>query len=292
MKLADFVLQAQNRLDSLFKRYLVELSQPSGQLKEAIAYSALNGGKRIRPLLVYLTGQAFDASWEQMDPAACAIELIHVYSLIHDDLPAMDNSDLRRGKPTCHKVFGDALAILAGDALQPLAFEVIANHPAPLTIEQRLYMIRVLSQASGFAGMAAGQALDLAGMKTLPELTEMYQLKTGALLSASVTLGALAANIQDQQTLSGLQYFAKNIGLAFQIQDDLLDIEGNTQLIGKPQGIDHENQKITYPALIGIEASRQKVHELFAAALSSIEFLDIKGQLLRDFAHQLLQREK
>ncbi len=292
MKLSDFLNQAEARLNQLFNHYLVELSQPAPQLQQAIAYSALNGGKRVRPLLVYLTGHAFNAPLENLDSAAIAIELIHVYSLIHDDLPSMDNSDLRRGKPTCHIVFGDAIAILAGDALQPLAFKIIASHPAKLNPEQRLAMIDILSETSGINGMAAGQTLDLMGVATLDALTAMYKLKTGALLAASVKLGAVSAHIQEEKTLAALSHFAECLGLAFQIQDDLLDIEGSSQITGKPKGLDSANQKMTYPLFIGVEQSRKKVHELFATALSSIEFLDTQGQLLRQFAEHLLQRQR
>ncbi len=292
MKLIDFIAHAQTRLDRIFKYYFIEQPQSAVKLQESIAYAVLNNGKRIRPLLVYLTGHALNAPWENLDPAAVAVELIHVYSLIHDDLPAMDNSDLRRGKPTCHKVFGDAMAILAGDALLPLAFEILATRPATLSTEQRLKMIKKISSASGMHGMVAGQTLDLSGVDTLSSLTEMYQLKTGALLKASVELGIIAANNENQQTLTSLQKFAENIGLAFQIQDDLLDIEGNAHMTGKPIGIDRANEKITYPTLIGVDQSRQTVEALFKEALSSIEFLGNAGQLLHDFANNLLLRQK
>ena len=292
MTLTDFISVSKKRLDDMFNHYIVDASQPAAKLNEAIAYSVLNDGKRIRPLLVYLTGHAFHAPLENLDAAACAIELIHVYSLIHDDLPAMDNSDLRRGKPTCHKVFGDALAILAGDALQTLAFEIIATHPAELNANQRLKMVHILSQTSGIHGMAAGQTLDLLGVKTLDSLTKMYQLKTGALLNASVKLGIISANIESEQVFASLHRFTECIGLAFQIQDDLLDIEGSKETIGKPQGIDHANAKITYPSLIGIEQSRQKVQELFASALAALDFLGQDGQLLQDLTKHLQKRNK
>lgn len=291
MILKDFIQTAQTRLDSLFKTYLVEPNQPAPKLQDTIAYAAFNGGKHIRPLLVYLTGRALEASWENLDSSASAIELIHIYSLIHDDLPSMDNADLRRGKPACHKAFGEAMAILAGDALQPLAFEIIATHPDNLTPKQRLNIITLLSRASGSEGMAAGQALDLAGTDSLDSLTRMYQLKTGALLAACVQAGAIAANVQDQTLLSSLKVFAENLGLAFQIQDDLLDIEGTSQTTGKPQGIDVTNQKITYPVLIGIEESRRKVQDLTSTALNAITCLGKSGQLLNEFATLLLTRK-
>ncbi|MEO8402337.1 MAG: farnesyl diphosphate synthase [Gammaproteobacteria bacterium] len=291
MILKDFIQTAQTRLDTIFKSYLVQPKQPAIQLQDTITYAAFNGGKHIRPSLVYLTGRALQASWENLDSSACAIELIHIYSLIHDDLPSMDNADLRRGKPACHKAFGEAMAILAGDALQPLAFEIIATHPDNLTPEQRLNIITILSRASGAEGMAAGQALDLLGTSSLDSLTRMYQLKTGALLNASVQAGAISANMQDQATLLSLKIFAENLGLAFQIQDDLLDIEGTPQTTGKPQGIDAANQKITFPALIGVEESRRKVQDLTSTALNAITCLGQSGQLLNEFATLLLTRK-
>ncbi|EKD54350.1 MAG: hypothetical protein ACD_60C00091G0015 [uncultured bacterium] len=292
MKLDEFVLTAKTRLNQLFQVYLHDIEHPAAELQKAINYAVQGGGKCIRPLFVYLTGHALNAPWENLDVPASAIELIHVYSLIHDDLPAMDNSDLRRGKPTCHKAFNEAIAILAGDALQPLAFEIITQHPASLSPKQRVDMIYTLSYASGIRGMAAGQALDLQGTNSLDSLTEMYQLKTSTLLAASIKLGAIAANNNDPDTHHSLQRFADCIGLAFQIQDDLLDIEGATQHIGKPQGLDQANQKITYPSLVGIEESRQQVETLFTTALQSIAFLKERGKLLEEFAYSLLHRKK
>ena len=291
MNLSDFTAQAITRLESLFATYIVETYTPAATLQEAITYSTLNGGKRIRPLLVYLAGNAFDAPWHHLDAPACAIELIHVYSLIHDDLPAMDNSDLRRGKPSCHKAFNDATAILAGDALQPLAFEIIATHPAGISAAQRLEMIKTLTHACGIRGMAAGQMLDMQGMTSLSTLKEMYHLKTGALLSAAVSLGAISANISNPALLDSLEIFAKNIGLAFQIQDDLLDAE-NAHATGKPQGLDQTNQKMTYISLLGIEKSREHISTLFNAAMDSLNFLGEKKKRLCEFANELMQRNK
>lgn len=292
MNLADLITTSQGRLENLFHTYLTEKQYPAPTLQKAMSYAVMNGGKRIRPLLVYLSGYALNAPMENLDPAACAIELIHAYSLVHDDLPAMDNSDLRRGNPACHKAFNEAIAILAGDALQPLAFEIITQHPAKLSAEQRLQMIQTLCSASGIAGMAAGQMLDLAGVHSLESLTHMYQLKTGALLAACVKLGAIAANNQNPSFDSALETYAQSIGLAFQIQDDLLDIESSTEDLGKPQGIDVINEKVTYPTLIGVEACRQKVKHLFDSALDAIQILGPKSQMLSEFAHLLLKRRK
>lgn len=286
MNLTELMNSVPTRLETLFAHYIKSSSAP--ELQKAMTYAVSNGGKRIRPLLVYAAGYALNASLENCDAPACAIEFIHAYSLVHDDLPAMDNSDLRRGQPSCHKAFNEALAILAGDALQPLAFEIIATHPASLTPEQRLNMIKILSHASGIDGMAAGQALDLAGT---PDLTSMYHLKTGALLIASVKLGAIAANIKNPEILHALETYAKNIGLAFQIQDDLLDYE-NADTTGKPQGLDSENNKNTYPRLMGIEKTQQKIKELFDSALSALEILDEKSTILRELAYYLMQRKK
>jgi farnesyl diphosphate synthase len=292
LSINDLLIQSQQRIEHMIRLYLRDTKSPSNLLKEAMYYALANGGKRIRPLLVYATGYYLDAPWESLDIPACAIEFIHSYSLIHDDLPAMDNADLRRGKPSCHKAFNEALAILAGDALQPLAFEIIASHPAPLNTERRISMIHHLCYASGLKGMAAGQALDIAGIHTIEKLIQMYALKTGALLSTSVKLGAIAGHLSHSDTLSKLEIFADAIGFAFQIQDDLLDIESNTETMGKPQGIDAINHKITYPALVGIEEARTKIQSLFATALSIIETLGEKAYILRELAYFLLQRKK
>jgi farnesyl diphosphate synthase len=288
----DLVILSQQRVEKLAYFYLKDSNCPANLLKEAMHYTFASGGKRIRPLLVYATGYYLDAPWESLDIPACAIEFIHTYSLIHDDLPAMDNADLRRGKPSSHKAFNEALAILAGDALQPLAFEIIASHPAPLDTKQRLSMINHLCQASGFNGMAAGQALDMSGIKTLEELTQMYALKTGALLTASIALGAIAGHLTHAKTLDKLQTFAKTVGLAFQIQDDLLDINASTETLGKPQGIDEINQKITYPSFIGIEKTHEKIQSLFTKALEITETLGEKANILRELVYFLLQRKK
>lgn len=286
MKLEQLIDTCQTRTEKLFNHYLNE--SPAPQLEKAMTYSVRNGGKRIRPLLVYATGLTLDGSLDTLDAPACAIEFIHAYSLIHDDLPAMDNADLRRGKPSCHKAYNEALAILAGDALQPLAFEVIASHPAPLTTEQRLTMIKILSHAAGFKGMAAGQTLDIEGATSL---NEMYNLKTGALLVASAQLGAIAANTQNSDILYALKKYAENVGLAFQVQDDLLDFE-SPENTGKPQGLDATNKKNTYPTLIGIEETQKMVQTLFSNALSALNILGEKANILRELAHYLMQRKK
>jgi farnesyl diphosphate synthase len=290
MKLMELHQLTRNRLETLFTNYLQQAT-PAILLQEAMAYGVTNGGKRIRPLFVYAAGQAFGASLDDCDAAACAIEFIHAYSLIHDDLPAMDNADLRRGKPSCHKKYNEAIAILAGDALQTLAFDILATHQsASLHSEQRLAMIRALAKASGLQGMAGGQMLDMQGMDSIEKLTLMYQLKTGALLSASLELGALSANIRDPNTLLLIRAFAENLGLAFQIQDDLLDLQGE-EITGKPRGLDTANNKLTFPGILGIKKTQEKIHELFSLAIQSIKPLGAPAEIFTEIAHYLMQRQ-
>lgn len=288
--LDNFIATCQQRVENIFIHYLQK--GPAEKLREAILYSVMNGGKRIRPLLVYATGYSLGVSWDNLDAPAVAIELIHAYSLIHDDLPAMDNADMRRGKPSCHKAFNEALAILAGDALQPLAFEIIASHPGTLQNEQRLTMIKVLSQASGYQGMVAGQTIDIEGVHNLEDLIEMYTLKTGALIKASVKLGFIAANQSPHRAQVAIEKYAACLGLAFQLQDDLLDVESHAAITGKPHQLDAENKKITYPSLLGIEHTRNKVQELIGQSIQIIEFLGEKGDILRQIANYVLLRKK
>lgn len=287
--LTDLVETCQARITGLFDFYLQKKISQAPALQHAMYYSVSNGGKYLRPLLVYATGAIFDAPLENLDIPACAVELIHSYSLIHDDLPAMDNADLRRGKPACHKAFTEAMAILAGDALQPLAYEIIANHPAPLNIEQRLEMIYRLSHASGLEGMAAGQALDIIGVDSLPALEHMYALKTGALFETSVKLGMIAAGVKDH---SALDEFAKYVGLAFQIQDDLLDFVSDPALTGKPVGLDAANKKITYPLIVGIEKAQEKIQDLLTQGFEALKSLGEKAALLRALTQCILIRNK
>jgi geranylgeranyl pyrophosphate synthase len=238
----------------------VATTHPSG-LHEAMRYAVLDGGKRIRPTLVYAGGMATGAAQARLDIPACAVELIHAYSLVHDDLPAMDDDDLRRGKPSCHRAFGDAHAILAGDALQSLAFQILAQNKSQDTdAATRLQMIRTLAQASGSRGMAGGQAIDLAAtgqQLNIAELEDMHIHKTGALIRASVVLGAMCGNDVDSVQLGRLDHYAKCIGLAFQIRDDILDVEGVTETLGKHTGMDQHREKSTYPAIIGLDAARE-----------------------------------
>ncbi len=264
-------------------------------------YSALAGGKYIRPLLVYSTGEALGASPVQLDAPACAVELIHAYSLVHDDLPAMDNDDLRRGKPTCHIAYGEATAILAGDALQALAFKILAEDEThggsaetEISPQTRVEMIRSLAAASGSPGMASGQAIDLESegkQLGLGELETMHSLKTGALIRASVRLGALAAGAGRDQ-LDALDEYARCIGLAFQIQDDILDIEGDTKTLGKPQGSDIDRKKSTYPSLLGLEEARNRARATHEKAVSALAAFDESIQPLIMISDYIVNRNR
>jgi len=282
------------RADAVLARTLPADTQPPVELHRAMRYAVLGGGKRLRPLLAYATGAAFAAPLEKLDAVAAAVEIIHAYSLVHDDLPAMDDDALRRGRPTCHIVFGEAMAILAGDALQALAFEVLANDPATdVDATTRLDMLRTLALACGSHGMAGGQAFDLAavGQKLdAAELERMHVHKTGALIRASVRLGALAAGCTDASTLSALETYGHCVGLAFQIRDDLLDIEVATEQLGKTAGKDAAANKPTYPAILGVDASRAELAALTARALAAVELLGAAGEPLRDLARFVADR--
>jgi len=286
----------QARSETALDRCLPPTTLPPTQLHEAMRYSVLGGGKRVRPLLVYLAGEAVGAELEALDAPAVAVELIHAYSLVHDDLPSMDNDDLRRGRPTCHRVFGEAMAILAGDALQAHALHVITQASAGgLTPAQRLAMVDTLAGASGSLGMAGGQALDLAAVGrrlTLEELESMHLQKTGALIRASVRLGALASASVTEVTLARLDDYARCVGLAFQVQDDILDIEGATETIGKPQGSDAARNKPTYPNLLGLEGAKAVAERLYKDAIAAIEILGAQGENLRAMADYIVRRDR
>ena len=283
-ELTPELLALSARADDALARALPDEAQPPVELHRAMRYAVLGGGKRLRPLLVYATGNAFGAPLDKLDAPAAAVEIIHAYSLVHDDLPAMDDDDLRRGRPTCHVVFGEAMAILAGDALQALAFEVLA-HDAALDVDAktRIDMLRVLATACGSHGMAGGQAFDLAAVgKTLSpaELERMHVHKTGALIRASVRLGALAAGCEDSTILEALERYGRAVGLAFQIRDDLLDIEAGTGQLGKTAGKDAAASKPTYPAILGIDASRAELSRLTNEALEAVAPLGASARSL------------
>ncbi|MBB72094.1 MAG: (2E,6E)-farnesyl diphosphate synthase [Legionellales bacterium] len=295
MKFSEFLLTCQKHIDDSLQLWLPAPNDTPRELHKAMRHSVLNGGKRIRPLLAYAAGYCVGGTPEQMDGVATAVEFVHAYSLIHDDLPAMDDSDLRRGKPTCHKAFDEATAILAGDALQSLAFEVIAKHDNPsLSAENRLRIIDILATACGTSGMAGGQAIDLAASAkqlTLEELENMHLRKTGALIRASVVCGAIATNKATDEELHALDTFAKNIGLAFQVHDDIIDIEQDTETLGKPQGHDQNNQKSTYPQLVGVEEAKAIANQLFADAVKPLDKMGQTALPLRLLGEYIIKRE-
>jgi geranylgeranyl pyrophosphate synthase len=283
-----------DRIENKLDRVLPPAATSPVRLHEAMRYSVLGGGKRIRPVLVYATGAALNVRPEQLDGPAAAIELMHAFSLVHDDLPAMDDDDLRRGKATTHIEFDEATAILAADALQPLAFSVLATDQAmACKPETRLQLINLLADACGSTGMTGGQSIDLGaeGEKlNEQQLENMYQLKTGRLLQASIKSAAYCANA-DAAALGTLDRFANNLGLAFQIRDDVLDIEGETETIGKQQGADIDRDKATWPALFGIKAAKQKTAELLENALAEISGFGPQAEALRKVAKFIGQRD-
>jgi farnesyl diphosphate synthase len=294
VKIDAFVQACQHRVEQALDQWLPAASTAPERLHSAMRYATLGGGKRVRPVLAYATGHALGEPLERLDGPACAVELIHAYSLVHDDLPAMDDDDLRRGQPTCHKAYDEATAILAGDALQTLAFQVLCRDQAiDANAEVRLQMVEALALASGSRGMAGGQALDLAAVGQeldLVQLENMHIHKTGALIRASVQMGTLLARGADAQQIQRLDHYAKCIGLAFQVQDDILDVEGETEVLGKTQGKDQAQFKPTYPALLGLHGAREKAAQLHQEALDSLSGLDQKAAPLRWLADYIVGR--
>jgi geranylgeranyl pyrophosphate synthase len=260
-----------------------------------MAYAVLGGGKRLRPMLAYAAAEAAGADYTAADIAACAVELIHAYSLIHDDLPAMDDDVLRRGKPTCHVAFGEAAAILAGDALQALAFELIAASPHLATGNgTRLRMLGELARASGAQGMVGGQAIDIAatGMRlNESELGHMHALKTGALISASVVLGALSSNVVTEDKLSALREFARLTGLAFQIRDDILDVEATSAVSGKQQGKDALHNKPTYTSILGLAGASARLQQTAERAEQALAHFGPEAESLRALGRLMIRRQ-
>lgn len=288
------------RVDAALEIVMPQAGQHPARLHEAMRYAVLNGGKRIRPLLVYATADAVGAHLDCADRVACALELIHSYSLVHDDLPAMDDDDLRRGLPTCHIAFDEATAILVGDALQTLAFSVLARDSdsttlTSLTAEQRIRIIDLTSQAAGSKGMVGGQAIDLAATGReiqIVELEDMHIHKTGALIRASVLCGAHCSNTVDPTHLRGLDRYAKCIGLAFQIRDDVLDVEGPTAVLGKPQGSDRALGKPTFATMLGLDAAKTRCAELYDEALTSLTPLGARSSGLAWLANFIVNRDR
>lgn len=262
-------------------------------LQQAMNYSMLNGGKRIRPMLVYAAAQACNGKMEHADYPAIAVEMIHAYSLVHDDLPAMDDDDLRRGKPTCHIQFDEATAILAGDALQTQAFAILSEPIKGLSAQQQLAMINTLAKNSGLLGMAGGQSLDLCAVNKTVDLNyleNMHNHKTGALILASVLMGAQCNPQSSATEINALSQYAQAIGLAFQVQDDILDVISDTQTLGKAQGADAALNKPTYVSLLGLEGAQLKAKELHEQAIKALSPLPGETKALQDIANYIIQR--
>jgi farnesyl diphosphate synthase len=283
------------RAEAVLDRYLPPDDPPTARLREAMRYSVLGGGKRLRPLLVYCTGAAFGAPLEALDAPAAAVEIIHAYSLVHDDLPAMDDDDFRRGRPTCHKVYGEGTAVLVGDALQAYAFEILAEDRSPgLDDAARLLSLRVLAQGIGTLGMAGGQAIDLdsVGQRiTAAQLELMHRRKTGALIRASVLMGAIAARVTDAPRIEALTVYGDEMGLAFQIQDDILDVEGDAAALGKATGVDAARDKPTYPSLLGLAESRRLAALHRDRAIAALESLGTATASLAALARFVVDRQ-
>ncbi|MNO57487.1 Farnesyl diphosphate synthase [compost metagenome] len=292
--IGTYQASCQARVDAALEPLFVAPTKELERLYAAMRYSVMNGGKRVRPLLAYAACEALGAPAEQANGAACAVELIHAYSLVHDDLPAMDDDDLRRGQPTTHKAFDEACAILAGDGLQSLAFAALLDpHLSPQSDTIRLAMVQALAKAAGPAGMVGGQAIDLGsvGLKLDQQALEfMHRHKTGALIEASVRLGALASARAEQAQLDALQTYAQAIGLAFQVQDDILDVESDTATLGKRQGADIARDKPTYPALLGLDAAKAYAIELRDQALLALQGFGENAEPLRALARYIVER--
>ena len=283
------------RIERVLAQCLELPESGTARLREAMRYSVLGGGKRLRPVLVYVTGESLGAPLERLDAGAAAVELVHVYSLVHDDLPAMDDDDLRRGRPTCHRAFDEATAMLAGDALQALAFGVLAGQDdGEIPPAARLEMLRILARSAGTGGMAGGQAIDLesvGGALSPAAVENMHRRKTGALIEGSVLIGATAAGLTAGKELDALTRYGADIGLAFQIQDDILDIEGDANLLGKSTGADAARRKPTYPSTVGLDAARKRALELRDSAIAALAPLDTRAGGLTDLAHYIVSRK-
>lgn len=286
--------QCRERVQATLRTQLEALPGPAARLRKAMLHASLLGGKRVRPVLAYASALAVGGRLEQADMAACAAELVHCYSLVHDDLPAMDDDALRRGQPTVHIAYDEATAILAGDALQAMAFRLLSDPSLnPVAPAASLRMIHLLAAASGFEGMVSGQSIDFEAMGrslSLPELQTMHSLKTGALIRASVQLGALATEQASECQLLALARYADCIGLAFQVQDDILDVVSDTATLGKTQGADVALNKPTYVSLLGLESARAKAQDLCDAALDALSEFDEKADALRQLARYIIER--
>lgn len=293
-KLAN-IDDVQTRINNYLTKKLASLTLNDEKLLAAMRYGLLIGGKRMRPYLAYITGATLDAKQGDIDGVAAAIECIHAYSLLHDDLPAMDDDDLRRGQPTCHKAFDEATAILAGDSLQTLAFDIIANHEFSEAVDtKRINLLRHLVNAAGYQGMCGGQALDLAATNkaiSLAALENLHSLKTGALLEASVKMAAECSNKATLYDKKQLALYAKLVGLAYQVRDDIIDITSTEEELGKPKGSDLAANKSTYPALLGLQGAQEKAENLYQQALQALATLPYNTQSLSDFATFIVSRK-
>ncbi|MEI9812023.1 MAG: polyprenyl synthetase family protein [Acidobacteriota bacterium] len=293
MNLADYIAYQQKRIDTALDKWVPAESQDPSGIHKAMRYSLFAGGKRVRPLLAIAAAEAVSNNISGIESAACSLELIHTYSLIHDDLPALDNDDLRRGRPTCHKVFGDAMAILAGDALLTLAFEVLAKFNG-VDGHRRIQLVAELATASGtVGGMIGGQVNDIQGEgqpATVALLESIHRAKTGALLRASVRMGAIYADAHESK-LAALTDFGEHIGLAFQIVDDVLDVEQSSEVLGKTAGKDAQQQKITFPAVYGLEQSREMAEKERLAAHAALKDFGDRAGRLREIADLIVHRK-
>lgn len=291
---ADLIEAYRERVGECLDRALPGAAVPPRRLHEAMRYAVLNGGKRVRPLLVYATGESLGLAPTLLDAPAAAVELIHAFSLVHDDLPAMDNDDLRRGEPTVHRKFDEATAILAADALQPLAFKVLATAPG-VSDAQAVRLVRLLAEACGSLGMTGGQSIDLAseGQALSPEaLEQMHALKTGALIRAAVLSACGVGHGATEAERDALDRFARAIGLAFQIRDDILDVEGETQILGKQAGQDQRLHKATWPSVFGLAASRERCAELLREGLACLDPFGSDADALRWLARYIVERRQ
>jgi geranylgeranyl diphosphate synthase, type II len=293
MDLPSYLAERRALVEQALERFLPSVTETPGRLHESIRYSMLAPGKRLRPILVLASAEAVGSDAEAVLPTACALECIHVFSLIHDDLPCMDNDDYRRGRLTNHKVYGDAMAMLAGDALLTLAFELVAENARTVAPDRIVAALKLISHATGTRGMVGGQVVDIEseGKEITPEtLQYIHAHKTGALLMTSSLVGAVLCGADDAQQ-AALRQYGQSIGLAFQIADDILDIVGDQEKIGKPVGSDVGNEKATYPKLFGLEESRRRAHAEVAKAVSALEPFGDRAEPLRAIARFIVERE-
>ncbi len=291
--LATYLERAARLVEERLARLLPADDAPGGRLIEAMRYSLFAGGKRLRPVLCLAAAEAVGGAFEDALPAACALEMIHTYSLIHDDLPAMDNDTLRRGKPTCHVAFDEATAILAGDGLLTLAFEVIAAQ-SRTTPERTLALLHLVARAAGPHGMVRGQMLDMETQgrsATVAAVEHLHGLKTGAMIEASLAAGAIAGGGTDEE-IEALRAFGRKLGIAFQVVDDILNVEGDPRVMGKASGTDRIQGKNSYPALIGLDQSKKKAHDLIEEALKDLAGFDLRADPLRAVARYVVTRKK